>query len=127
MRQTVDWTELSLWVERLPWWQQLLVLPPLLPWVLVATLCRISPRRAAVVAVPLIAASILSLGSGLGAEAAYRALGLVTSIYACYTVMCFSGVSWLLLQEAGERRSGAGKPMSRANGSSLMWDREIDG
>jgi hypothetical protein len=127
IRRSVDWTALTLWVDRLPWWQQIVVVPPLLIWMFVATLCRISPRGAAVFAVALIVASVLSVGSGLVAVSTYQALASIAFIYAYFNLLAFLAVVWVLLEPVRERWMGVGKAISRANGSSALWDREIDG
>jgi hypothetical protein len=120
------WRALARWADRLPWWQQIVLLPPLTPLVLVAAGC-LCPRAmisagATLVAVytPLICWGMLAISwtgvlLGLGNFYAWMvAIGLLSVLQAWYEQTMGRGI-------------GKDNPVKRPSVSSCLWDREIDG
>jgi hypothetical protein len=99
------WRRLSRWSERLPWWQQWLVLPPLLPAALVLAAVCLCPRTT-LIAVGVLAAVYVPL-LGWGVIPWRNDLGI--AVGKAYLLLI--GVGYLgVLQDLGERLARRRRP-----------------
>jgi hypothetical protein len=117
------WRSLGRWMDRLPWWQQIVLLPPLTPLLLVAAAC-LCPWTTTFAAFILIVAYVPLVQSGVVVVdlSWYGALAGLGEAYVGLMLLGFFSV----LQTVMESWMGQ-KPPSRIRASLRLWDREIDG
>jgi hypothetical protein len=121
-----EWRALARWANRRPWWQQIIVLPPLTPLLPIAAAC-LCPRATIFAAATLIAVYTPFISWGVVAISWTGVLAGLGRLYVCMVTLGFLSVLQAWSEQARERWMGRDKPPKRPSVSSWLWDREIDG
>ncbi len=114
------WQSLGQWMDRLPWWQQIVLLPPLTPLLLVAAAC-FCPGTTTFAAIILIAVYVPLIRSGVVAVSWGETLAGLGNACVCLIGIGFFSVLQGLLECWMQK-----KPPRRTRVSMRLWDRELD-
>jgi hypothetical protein len=120
------WWALSRWADRLPWWQAIVLLPPLTPVLLLAAACA-CPKTTAFAALTLIAVYIPLVWTGV---VAVNWSGVLTGLGRLYVACIGLGVLSVLQawsERALECWTGQKSSAKQARTRFWLWDRDIDG
>jgi hypothetical protein len=120
------WRALAQWSDRLPWWQQIILLPPLTPVLLLAAICA-CPKTTAFAVVTLVVVYVPLVWAGVVAVGLY---GVLTGLGRLYVGCVWLGVvsvfqAWW--ERALERWKPQKPPAKQARTRFELRDREIDG